>query len=318
MEQVLQSFPTDFITRLQLIYADKAESIMEVLSHTRPTTFRPNTLKKDFSAVAKELQDAAITVEEVPWLEAFILKNSTLRQLEEQSLYLNGEVYVQGLSSMIPPMILNPQPGDSVLDLAAAPGSKTTQMAALMQNKGMILANDASTIRLYKLRANLEKLGVTCVQTQRSLGEIVWKRFPQVFEKTLVDVPCSMEGRFNTTKPKTIENWSIKKIKELATRQKSLLRSAVSATQVGGTIVYSTCTLAPEENEGVIDWILEREKGKVVLEPVELPEELAAPAVMAWDGKVFSEEVALTKRITPSSHYEGFFVAKLRKVAPNL
>lgn len=318
MEQVLQSFPTDFVTRLQLIYAEKTESILEVLSHSRPTTFRPNTLKKDFKTVARELQQAGIAVGEVAWLEAFVLQNSTLRQLEEQPLYENGEVYVQGLSSMIPPVILNPTPGDSVLDLAAAPGSKTTQMAARMQNQGMILANDASTVRLYKLRANLEKLGVTCVQTQRSLGELVWKRFPQVFEKTLVDVPCSMEGRFNLNKPKTMENWSIRKIKELSARQKSLLRSAVSATQVGGTIVYSTCTLAPEENEAVIDWILEREKGKVVLEPVELPEELAAPAVMAWDGKIFSNEVSLTKRITPSALYEGFFVAKLRKIAPNL
>ena len=123
-----------------------------------------------------------------------------------------------------------------------------------------------------------------------------------------------MEGRFNLSKPKTFQNWSVKKIKELGQRQKSLLRSAISATQVGGTIVYSTCTLAPEENEGVVDWILEREKGAVVLEEIELPEGLSSPAVLAWNNKEYSAELVKTKRIMPSSLYEGFFVAKLKKI----
>jgi 16S rRNA (cytosine1407-C5)-methyltransferase len=315
MKETPQTFPKEFIERMNALYGTLAAAeVLKVLEQGRPTTFRPKTLKTDFQTVKNELEAAGFELEVVEWLQAFVLKNRGLRDLEEQPLYQSGSLYVQGLSSMIPPVILDPHPSDSVLDVAAAPGSKTTQMAAMMQNQGMILANDTSTVRMYKLRANLEKLGVTCVQTQRGLGEMIWKRFPEVFEKTLVDVPCGMEGRFNLTKPKTFQNWSVKKIKELAQRQKSLLRSAISATQLGGTIVYSTCTLAPEENEGVIDWVLGQSKGAVILEEVILPDGISSEPILKWNDKEYSPEVAKTKRILPSSRYEGFFVAKLKKV----
>ncbi len=313
---VTAQLPEDFVSRLHELYgAAHAEQICTVFESGRPTTFRANTLKVTIEEVKQQLTDAGFEVEVIAWLQAFVLRNRTLRELEEHPLYQSGSIYVQGLSSMIPPVILNPRPGDAVLDIAAAPGSKTTQMAALMNNEGMILANDTSTVRLYKLQANLQKLGIENVKTQRGLGEMVWRRFPEVFDKALVDVPCSMEGRFNLQKEKTLENWSVKKIKELANRQKNILRSAISATKVGGEIVYSTCTLSPEENEGVIDWILHKEKGKVVVDTVEIPDELASPPVIAWMGKQFNADVAHTKRIIPTSLYEGFFIAKLRKIS---
>lgn len=308
--------PQDFIDRLQELYgAVESAKICIVLESGRPTTFRPNTLKTTFEVVQKELTAAGFELEPIEWLQAFVLRNRSLRELEEQPLYQSGSLYVQGLSSMIPPLLLYPQPHDSVLDIAAAPGSKTTQMAALMQNQGMILANDTSTVRMYKLQANLQKLGVENVKVQRGLGEMIWRNFKEVFDRALVDVPCSMEGRFNLQKPKTLENWSTKKIKELANRQKSMLRSAVSATRVGGTLVYSTCTLSPEENEGVIDWILKKEAGKLELEEVQIPAELTSSPVLEWKNKSYSPDLSKTKRILPSSLYEGFYVAKLRKTA---
>lgn len=311
--------PAAFLERLAQLYdAETVTKITQAMSTRRATTLRPNTLKATYNQVEAELSAAGFELEPVEWLQAFILKNKGLRDLEEQPLYQSGSIYVQGLSSMIPPIILDPQSNDAVLDLAAAPGSKTTQMAALMDNGGMILANDTSTVRLYKLQANLDKLGVTNVKTQRGLGELVWKNFPEVFDKVLVDVPCSMEGRFNVEKPKTLQNWSPKKIKELANRQKSMLRSAVSATKVGGSIVYSTCTLSPEENEGVIDWILNREKGAVELEPVEMPTHLFSEPILEWQSTQYDARLAATRRIIPSSTYEGFFIAKLRKVASSV
>lgn len=311
--------PQKFIERLDSLYgAKQAAAICTVFASGRPTTFRPNTLKTTFLQVQTQLTAAGFELEPVEWLQAFVLRNRGLRELEEHQLYQSGSIYVQGLSSMIPPLILDPQAGDVVLDIAAAPGSKTTQMAALMNNQGMILANDTSTVRLYKLQANLQKLGVENVKTQRGLGEMVWKTFPEVFDKALVDVPCSMEGRFNLQKPKTLENWSPKKVKELANRQKSILRSALSATKTGGVLVYSTCTLSPEENEGVIDWILEREAGKVILEEVVIPENLISPAVLQWKNKTYHSDIMKTKRMLPSSLYEGFFIAKLRKIPPSM
>jgi 16S rRNA (cytosine1407-C5)-methyltransferase len=310
------TFPADFIQRITQLYGESRTSeILNVLSHGRPTTFRANTIKATPEQVKEELEHAGFELEYIRWLDAFVLRNRGLRELEEQPLYQSGAIYVQGLSSMIPPLVLAPQEGDAVLDIAAAPGSKTTQMAALMNNRGMILANDTSTVRIYKLEANVQKLGIENVKVQRGLGEMVWRTFREVFDKTLTDVPCSMEGRFNLFKPKTLENWSVKKIKELANRQKSMLRSAISATQVGGSIVYSTCTLAPEENEGVVDWILKREAGKVVLEEISIPEELATPAILQWGNHQYSNEVEKTKRILPSNLYEGFFIAKFKKVA---
>jgi len=306
--------PKDFYQRLEALYGESvATQITAALATGRPTTFRANTVKVSSAEVEAQLTAAGFIVEKIEWLDGFVLRNRGLRELEQHPLYQSGSIYVQGLSSMIPPVVLQPQPGESILDVAAAPGSKTTQMAALMNNQGMILANDTSTVRLYKLQANLEKLGITMVQTQRGLGELIWQTFPEVFDKTLVDVPCSMEGRFNLMKPKTLENWSVRKIKELARRQRSLLRSAISATKVGGEIVYSTCTLSPEENEGVIDWILHKEKHRVEVVPIDIPAVLTSAAVTAWEGDTYNPAVQLTKRILPSELYEGFFIAKLIK-----
>lgn len=311
-------FPKAFIERLQMMYPTTRNDILAMLCETRPTTFRVNTLLSTKDKVQSTLNQGGFELESVPWSDnAFILRNKSLTELSEHELYLNGSIYVQGLSSQIPPLILNPQPGELVLDIAAAPGSKTTQMAALMNNQGVIWANDTSRIRLYKLDANLERQGVSIVHTRHSQGQSIWQEFPENFDKVLVDVPCSMEGRFNPDKPKTWETWSPKKIKELSMRQRQMLRSAISATKVGGTLVYSTCTLSTEENEGVIDWIIKKAKGAVVLEPIELPIELD-PALTTWKHKTFDPEIAKTKRILPSPTMEGFYVAKLKKIASTI
>src|SRR3989344_419590 len=137
---------------------------------------------------------------------------------------------------MIPALILNPKPGEKVLDICAAPGSKTTQIAAMMENKGELVANDINQIRVYKLESNLKMQGVTNVIVTKLPAEAIWKKVPEQFDKTLVDVPCSMEGIFYCGDPKTFTHWSTKKVHYLAKHQKLILRSAVSATKPGGTI----------------------------------------------------------------------------------
>ena len=214
---------------------------------------------------------------------------------------------------MLPPLILDPQPGDKVCDLAAAPGSKTTQIAALMNNTGEIIANDRSKIRLGKLVANLKLQGVTNVRTRLSAGEDLWKRFPEYFDKVLVDAPCSLEGRFEAGNEKSFGDWSLRKVKFLGAIQCYLLRSAVTMTKPGGVIVYSTCTLSPEENEQVIDWILNKEPDVVEVEPIHLAIENLQPGITRWERKEFSPQVRATIRILPSRLLEGFYLAKLRK-----
>jgi len=319
MNNCWESLPEQFVERTsRVVPSELREEILESFCHKRPTTLRVNTLKSTKEEIAKQLDKLGLTYTTPTWYElAFILQGEpyeTLGILMGSEIYKKGEIYVQNLSSMIPPLVLNPLPGSRILDLAAAPGSKTTQLAMIMGDTGEIIANDLSPIRIFKLKANLAGQGITHTTTNRMPGQFLWKRFPSYFDKALVDAPCSLEGTINTEKPKSYAMWSVHKIKELSQRQRYLLRSAISATKVGGEVVYSTCTLAPEENEGVIDWILAKEKVELV--PVSIPGLKTYPGITQWgNAKPYDPRVAQCLRIYPTNQMEGFFIAKLRKLS---
>ena len=310
------ALPQEFLSRLaSLLHPKQYDAVVTALSSDRPTTFRVNRLKTTPEVLLPALETQGFAVSLVPWSsDAFILTQGTLRALSETPQYRNGELYVQSLSSMLPPLILNPQSGERVLDIAAAPGSKTTQMATLMHNRGEIVANDTSQTRIYRLKANMALQGATIAHVSRDDGRSIWKRYQEYFDKVLVDVPCSMEGRFQTQDPKTYQDWSVKKVKDLSHLQRWMLRSAVSATKPGGSIVYSTCTMSPEENEDVIDWILEKEKGNVIMEDVLLAGASFDPAVIVWGAKQFDTSIEKSVRIYPTNLMEGFYIAKLKKI----
>jgi len=306
--------PKDFLDRLRtLVDIPTYKSILKAYASDRKTTFRVNLLKTTTIDIIKELRTNSIPFEQISWYKDAFMTDAPKESLTDLDIYKSGSIYVQSLASMIPVLVLNPQPNEKILDIAAAPGSKTTQIASIIGNTGEIIANDNSRIRIYKLRANLTLQGIKNTKVLYGAGQIVWKDYPEYFDRTLVDVPCSMEGRFNTTIPQTYTHWTIGKVKELAERQKWLLRSAVSATKPGGIIVYSTCTLSPEENEGVVDWLLKKENGNVIAEIIqsELP---LVPPVYSWRDKVFSEAIKVTRRIIPTPEMEGFYIAKLRKI----
>ena len=326
MKQLWRNLPEKFLERLKnIVPVEKQVDVLEALSQRRPSTLRANTLKITASQLQEKLKKLGVELEPVTWWEnAFIVKNIPLRQLTELDLYKQGYFYVQSLSSMLPPLILDPKLGEKVLDITAAPGSKTTQMAALMENLGEIVANDNSPIRVLRMEANIRIQGVTNTRIEKGAGQTLWTKYPEYFDKTLVDVPCSMEGRMCAIDPKSFEHWSTKKIKELTERQRFLLRAAISATKPGGTIVYSTCTLAPEENEGVIDWILKKEKDAVEVEPIKslafigkLSFETTS-GMTSWNTREYDDHVRQTVRVLPSPTMEGFYVAKLKKIKSNI
>lgn len=320
MNDTNNQLPEKFLTRLsEMVSPEEKEKILQAFSHRNPPTFRANTLKISPEDLREELAKQDILVETVPWYnDAFILTNQPQKVLTTTKLYNDGYFYVQSLSSMLPPLILNPQPNEKILDITAAPGSKTTQIAVLMKNTGEIIANDKSRVRLYKLEANLKQQGVTNTKITYMPAQTIWQKFPEYFDKTLVDVPCSMEGRFYTENPKSFADWSTNKIDFLQNIQKYILRSAISATKVGGEIVYSTCTLSPEENEAVIDWILKKEQGAVVVEPIQLAHLAFARPLLQWKQKTFDPQISNTARIMPSLLMEGFFIAKLKKIRSTL
>ncbi|MBM3200268.1 NOL1/NOP2/sun family putative RNA methylase, partial [Candidatus Woesearchaeota archaeon] len=203
-----------------------------------------------------------------------------------------------------------PKEDDLVLDLCASPGSKTTQAAAMMKNKGLIIANDNQISRLKPLQINLQRCGVT--NTVITLMEGRWfKNYPRKFDKIMVDAPCSGIGTIRKS-PQTVQWWNPNFIKQMAGIQKQLLESAFGLLNEGGVLVYSTCTLEPEENEGVVDYLIgSYDNAKV--ENIHLEIKKSEP-VSEFEGKTYSPEVKKCLRIWPQDNdTEGFFVAKIRK-----
>lgn len=314
MKQGIHQKPEQFLSRLRkIIPQEKLESVLEALNSKTIPSIRVNTFKITPRQLSQRVLKNEIDLQRVSWNQnAFTVLNKTQRELTELEEYKQGLFYIQNLSSMIPALVIDPKPSEKILDIAAAPGSKTTQMALLMHNKGEIVANDMSRGRVFKLISNLKEQAVTNTRVTQLPGQTLWKQYPEYFDKTLVDVPCSMEGRINLTEPKTYQDWSLGKIRALVPRQQYLLRSAISATKPGGIIVYSSCTLAPEENEGVIDWILKKEQDAVEVEKIEIPNLELEAGITYWN-KQYNPQVKKTARILPSKHMEGFFIAKIKK-----
>ena len=215
---------------------------------------------------------------------------------------------MQSLPSMIPPIVLKPNEGEKVLDLTAAPGSKTTQIAALMNNKGYILANELDKIRCERLKYNVNTQGSTIIDVVNGRGELLGREHENYFDKVLLDAPCSGEGRFDASSAITYKNWSERTVRDLAKLQKKLFKSAYTALKQGGVMVYSTCTLNKEENEMVLQWALENLNIKLLDINLEVKE--AIPACNTGLNNSINKAI----RVLPSKNMEGFFVAKIQKL----
>jgi NOL1/NOP2/sun family putative RNA methylase len=223
-----------------------------------------------------------------------------------------GYFYVQEISSMLPVLTLDPQPGELVLDLCSSPGSKTTQMAAKMENQGTIIANEIDLGRMKVLSINLERCGVSNAIVTRndgvSLCERIAKTTEMRFDKILLDAPCSGEGTLRSSQ-KAFMQWNVKVVNMFSRQQKKLIASAIKCLKVGGSIVYSTCTHSPEEDEEVVNFALNNFPIKI--ETVQLPLK-SRPGVTSWEGETYSDELKKTCRIYPQdNNSEGFFVSKM-------
>ena len=316
MRSEISKLPLIFLERLKKILpTGKFDQVANTFTDTKPTTFRVNLLKAgSIQSVHEELERKGFRLEPVHWCpEAFILRSGRLRELQETEIYKGGKIYAQSLPSMLPPIILDPKPGELILDLAAAPGSKTTQMAAMMRGNGKLIAVDNNKIRFYRLKANLELQGARHVEAMLSYGESIGRKYPEYFDKILLDAPCSSESRFDVNEPASFKYWKPAKVHEMAYKQKKLFFSAVTALKLGGVLVYSTCTFAPEENEAVLDAVLKKFQGAIALEDIHIPIPNRMTGILTWGKESFDPSVRKAVRIIPTSEMEGFFIAKLRK-----
>lgn len=264
-------------------------------------SIRVNTLK----TTTKEIQERFDNLTPIPWCrEGFFIDKKAVGNTKEHFL---GYIYIQGAASMIPPLVLNPKQGDLVLDMCASPGSKTSQMAAMMNNEGMIIANDNKIDRLKPLTINLQRCGVYNTILTKMEGR--W--FKHKFDKILLDAPCSGIGTIRKSY-KTIGMWNPHTIKKMAGVQRQLITTAFDALKEGGTLVYSTCTLEPDENEAVIHFLTEK-YANAKIENISLDIK-RGKAIEEFEGTVFSSEVKKCLRIWPQENdTEGFFVTKISK-----
>ena len=304
-----RKLPSDFVDELYEQYTPiTVDKRLTGMLGERNTTLRVNTIKYNIQELMKYLREKNIKFERVSWYnDALIIKNANEKEIQKLDIYEKGYIYLQSLSSMIPPLVLNPKPGEKVLDLTAAPGSKTTQMAVMMKNDGYILANELDKIRCERLQYNVEKQGANIVEVINNRGEKVGEEYQEKFDKVLLDAPCSGEGRFLGNNVGTYRNWSKRTVRELAKLQKKLFKSAYTALKPNGMMVYSTCTLNKDENENVLQWAIENFNVKLLDINIDFKETMQG----FNDGLDGSINKAI--RILPSKNMEGFFVAKLKK-----
>ena len=273
-------------------------------------SIRVNTIKISVPELKKRLEKNW-ALEQIPWCkEGFCIEHikkerRDIGNLIEHSL---GYFYTQEAASMIPPIVLEPKGTDVVLDMAASPGSKTTQISALMDNKGILVANDINSERMKPLSLNVQRCGITnCIVTM-----MYGQRFSGFqFDKILLDAPCSGTGTIRKSL-KTLRIWNPLMVQRLAHTQKSLIEIAFNNLKPGGTLVYSTCSNEPEENEAVIDFLLNKyENAK--LEEINLKSIKRSNAILEFEGNEYNEEIKKCLRIWPQDNdSEGFFVAKIR------
>ena len=301
--------PIEFTQNLYKEYGNRvADKILTGMLEERYTTLRVNNLKANKEDIINDFKELDVQFEEVSFIkDAFIIKNKTEKQIQDFEIYKNGQIYLQSLSSMIPPIILNPSKNDRVLDLSAAPGSKTTQMACIMENSGYILANEIDKIRCERLKYNVNLQGAKIVEISNEDGRNIGKTMQEKFDKVLLDVPCSGEGRFLVNRPNTYSNWSEKQVLELSNLQKELFESGYNALKSGGTMVYSTCTLNKMENENVIDWAMKKYDIEVIETDFKIKEAIKPNC------KGLDKNIEKAIKILPSKNMEGFFVCLIRK-----
>ena len=278
------------------------KKIITGYNQKRFTTLRVNTLKAKVSYICSVLSENNIEYEKVSWNnEALIIKNANEIDIKELEIYKNGEIYLQSLSSMMPAIILEPKENEDILDMTAAPGGKTTQIAALTNNKANITACEMNTVRADRLKYNVEKQGATSVTVLKEDSRRLNDYFS--FDKILLDAPCSGSGTILLNNERTYKNFSENLVKKTIKSQKDLLKKAIKILKPGHELVYSTCSILKQENENTIKEIIEKGQAEV----------MAINEGKLKDIPKLKSNIDGALTVCPNEYYEGFFVVKLRK-----
>lgn len=277
--------------------------IIEGYKAKRNTTLRVNTIKSSVSEIKEKLEKEKIQFEDVSWSEeALILKNANEQDIQKLDIYEDGKIYMQSLSSMLPPIILDPKENENILDMAAAPGGKTTQIAALTKNEAYITACEMNKIRSERLKYNIEKQGAkgvfVMVTDSRKMDDLF------SFDKILLDAPCSGSGTINLDNNNLEKNFTNALVNKSISSQLTMLKKALKILKKGKEMIYSTCSILEQENEEIIKKAIQGLKIEIV--PINFKGMEEIP--------ILPTKIKGTICVCPNEKYEGFFVAKLRKL----
>ena len=295
MEKQIPQFLKDM---LEEQYGEEiTKKIIEGYTKQKYVTLRVNKIKTTVENIKQQLENNNIKYKEADWYkEALIIENVREDEIRKMQIYENGDIYLQSLSSMLPPIVLEPNVGENILDMAAAPGGKTTQIATMTENKSFITACEKNKIRAERLKYNLQKQGATCVNIMTEDARQLSDYFS--FDKILLDAPCSGSGTENVFD----DRFSKELIQRSCKTQERLLKKAINILKPGGEMIYSTCSILKRENEEILNKVLK--KGKIEIVPIKLDKEIPTLPV----------KVEGTICVLPTELYEGFFVAKIKKI----
>ena len=311
-----------FLSRMASILQMSKGEVKHLFFQRARTTIRLNNLKGNPKEIYKLLtKTKGWELQEIKNVNnTYFVNNRDKSDVANCDEYKDGKYYIQNLSSILSIHILNPQKDENILDLAAAPGSKTTLIASLTDNQAKITANDIDLQRVGKLNNVLHQFGAENVEVINRDGAVLGKTYPNHYDRVLLDAPCSDEGRIYFGGKKPLRFWSIKMVNAMTKKQQQLIDSAFRALKIGGTLVYSTCTLEPDENEGVVTYLLNRYSNARmedidftnVLEPLIIDK--VRQGITKWSGNTYHQEVARSVRIIPSPEMMGFYIAKITKI----
>lgn len=301
--------PIKFLEKMQNILGDEYDAFIKTYEENRKAALRINTLKGNSEKLFSVLGE---TLSSVPWTSDGYFYPDTM-QPGKSPLHEAGAYYIQEPSAMLPAELLKAQPGECILDLCAAPGGKTTKIAADMKGEGLLVANEIHPKRAAILSSNVERMGIKNAVVTNESSDRLLKKFPEFFDRILVDAPCSGEGMFRKDEEARAQ-WNEENVIKCAVRQKEILDNAAAMLRPGGKLVYSTCTFSPEENEKmIVDFLNDHSEFSV--EKIDTPPCISngRPELAGND-----ERAAFTFRIWPHlTEGEGHFAAVLKKDGKN-
>lgn len=312
----MTTVPNDLMARLEVLLPEANLSTLKSTSDDRQISFRLTTLKANPDETLAQLQRDGFEPQPIECIDyAWRIEGHLRSELTHHPAAESGLIYIMNPSSMLAAQWLAPQPGEEVLDLAAAPGGKSIHLAELMQNQGRLACVEPIKNRFFRLKANLERCGVNIAQLYQADGRGIGRKVPARFDRVLLDAPCSSEARIRFDDPESWAHWSPRKIKETSKKQRRLLLSALTCVKPGGHVLYSTCSFAPEENEGVVDHAIKRFDGQLEILPITLQQDIPHQnGLTQWQKNTYNPDCQNSIRILPDSIFDGFFLCLIKRI----